>query len=459
MVKNFVLDTNILLHCPEAVYKFEDNNLYIPHVVLEELDNHKEDRGETGYNARETIRILKHLREGGKLLNGVRTPGGGKLYEFISETLSDSVPAGWERNKPDNLILMSAMELAAELPDVYIITNDGGMQLKADALDLPFQEYRNDRVSKKNASYTGREEVYLDTRDFNTLLEKKEVDASAIYCVEKTDIFQNQFLVVKNGEGGSILAKYDNGMVRLLEYSHISAFSNLHPRNAGQTFLQEALFGDSPLVICDGPAGTGKTLFALGAGLCQVMDDNPQYSRVLICRPNVTMDEEIGFLPGTEFEKISPLLRGCYDNLEILLKDRTDTPDLIQDKIDEIFEHDYITAEAIAYLRGRSITDTFIIIDEAQNATPNQILSIITRAGERSKIVLLGDPDQIDNPRLDRYNNGLTFAKDRMKSRNGYFGGKYVNDKGKDVCTIVSFTENECSRSLLAKVASERLKR
>lgn len=204
-------------------------------------------------------------------------------------------------------------------------------------------------------------------------------------------------------------------------------------------------YKNHPLTICVGPAGTGKTLFAIGCGLEQVMEKDNLYKRVLVCRSNVMMDEEIGFLPGTEQDKISPLLRGLYDNLEVLFGNKDDTKEEMSDKIEEIFSRGYVEAQAVSYLRGRSITDTFIIIDEAQNCTPNQILSIITRAGEGSKIVLLGDPNQIDNPRLDKRNNGLVYALERMK--------------GSHLAEIISFDESECTRSALAKEASDKLRK
>jgi PhoH-like ATPase len=211
--------------------------------------------------------------------------------------------------------------------------------------------------------------------------------------------------------------------------------------------LQEALLSpheEHPLTICTGPAGTGKTLFALACGLDQVMESH-LYKRVLLCRPNVMMDEEIGFLPGTEQEKIDPLMRGAYDNLEVIFGSSDDKPDDVRKKIKYLFERDYLYVESLAYLRGRSIANTFVIIDEAQNCTPNQIFSIITRAGENSKFVILGDPNQIDSPRLDKRNCGLVYALERMK--------------GNSTCEIVSFNESECTRSLLAKEASELMKK
>ena len=222
---------------------------------------------------------------------------------------------------------------------------------------------------------------------------------------------------------------------------------DLEPRNMAQTFLMEALLSscdEHPLTIVNGPAGTGKTLFAIGCGLEQVMEQK-KYKRVLVCRANVPLDgdDSLGFLPGTEQEKIAPLLRGAYDNLSILLGNKDDTEDDMESKIQFLFKKGFFATESMTYLRGRSICDSYIIIDEAQNCTPNQILSITTRVGEGSKLVLLGDVNQIDSPRLDRGNNGLAFALDRMK--------------GSKLCEICSFDESESTRSPLAKEAAERL--
>lgn len=448
MRKNFVLDTNILIHNPNCLEKFEENNIYIPYPVIEELDGLKGAPGETGYSAREAARKLTALRVQGSLQKGVRTPGGGMLYLYLTEDsdVAAKMPKGWKIDKMDNLILLAAMKLSEKKRNVILVTNDTNMTLKADILDIPVQEYKNDRLAEGVALYSGRSTRHVTDENFCKFMEKKELDPSALADTDMPELIRNEFINIKSWEGSSYLAKYNGNKIVQLE-NQKKAPLGLKTRNSGQIFLQEALlssYAEHPLTICVGPAGTGKTLFAIASGLEQVIEKNV-YKSVLVCRSNVMMDEEIGFLPGTEQDKISPLLRGVYDNLKVLFGTEEDTKSSMDDKILELFQRGYIEAQAVSYLRGRSIKDTYIIIDEAQNCTPNQILSIITRAGENSKIVLLGDPNQIDNPRLDRRNNGLVYALEKMK--------------GDPLCEITSFNESECTRSALAKAASDKLKK
>ena len=258
----------------------------------------------------------------------------------------------------------------------------------------------------------------------------------------------NQFLSLQCGDYKR-LACFDGEKIRKLKFQSEKPFG-VCPRNVGQFFAQEALMttaDEVPLVILKGSAGTSKTFYCLACGLEQVAETN-KYKRVLICRPNVKFDEDIGYLKGTEMDKILPLIRPSLDNLEALItlndkKGEVRDSYELQDTVQEFFDRGWVTAEALAYLRGRSITNTFIIIDEAQNATPNQILGIITRAGAGSKICIIGDLEQIDTPRLDKYNNGLAFASERMK--------------GSKLTMQLTFSDDECTRSELAKEAAEKL--
>ena len=453
MVKNYVIDTNVLIHDPNCIYKFDDNILFIPIIVLEELDKFKSERSERGYNARRAIRNLVDLRDSKDEDSGIRLDNGGKIYIGADGDLDSHLPKGWDRTKNDNRIISYALSVASEYDmKTVLVTNDAAMLLKADCLsskeDYQFtvEEYKNDRVSHDYEIYSGRSIRYVSDDIINDFTESKQIKLPESDAFN--DIQINEFINLKSGSGSSVLCKYDGEkLVYLFNSKECPHPYGLQTRNLGQTFLQEALLSSyetHPLTIVNGPAGTGKTLFALGCGLEQVTEKN-LYKRIFYTRANVTMDEEIGFLPGTEREKIDPLLRGAYDNLEILLGNKDDSKDDMQSKIDFLFGKGIIVAESLAYLRGRSITDTFIIIDEAQNCTPNQILSIVTRIGEGSKIVLMGDVNQIDNVRLDSRNNGLIYALERMK--------------GSKLCEICSFDESECTRSPLAKEASDRLKK
>lgn len=467
MKKNFVLDTNIIIHNPNCFDKFEENNIYIPFPVVEELDGKKNEKSEAGYSAREGTRRLMEFRDKGLLRDGVATPGGGKIYLYMDEDFGDDfiVPKGWNMDKMDNLILLSAMKLSKEKKNVILVTNDANMTLKADILGIRVQEYKNDRIADGVTIYKGRSKRHTTNKNFEKLMS----GGISVQDLAQEDQIPapmlNEFITVTTwDEKGSCLAKYDGMKIRKLDFKDTYPM-DLATRNAGQVYLKEALmssYKDHPLTICMGPAGTGKTLFAIACGLEQVMEMN-RYKRVLVCRSNVMMDEEIGYLPGSEQDKISPLLRGVYDNLEVIFgkkfKDDEDisrkggkgqkngmsAKEKMDDVINEMFFRGYIEAQAVSYLRGRSITNTYIIIDEVQNCTPNQILSIITRAGEGSKIVLLGDTNQIDNTRLDKRNNGLVYALERMK--------------GDPLCEVITFDETECTRSALAKSASDKLKK
>lgn len=458
--------------------------MYIPGVVIEELDNHKNDPGERGYNVREAARSLNKLRENGNLMDGVRLENGGEVctfipsYDFIHNV---NFPDGWDRSKADNRILLTALQLQQNIIDTYrgfvddsefddgdfaelerecrnqaelviLVTNDTYMILKADALGLNVQQYRNDRVGKN--LYTGRSEYYVEDSVIDTIYTTGCISPDNILFIpmnsssdgsdgqsEDVKFTNNEFVVLHAmGKNSSVLVQYWDGQLRQLVNQDIEPW-DIKPRNAGQRFMLEALMEPNvPLVIVNGPAGCGKTLLALASGLQQVVEDHA-YKRVLLTRANVLMGEEIGFLPGTEEEKIDPLLRSAYDNLEVLLGTSDDKPEDIQDKIHELFERGYMKAEAVAYLRGRSIADTYIIVDEAQNLTPIQAKSIVSRVGAGSKLILLGDPSQVDQPRLDRYNNGLVYTIERMKG--------YAN--------VITMIESECTRSELSKVASIRM--
>lgn len=405
------------------------------------------------------MRKLAKLREVGNIVRGVALDNGGKISIYIAkeddmlERMFDKeikMPSGWKKDKADNQILYTVMQIISEAKpneEVILVSNDNNMLIKADCIGIKAQRYKNDRVENLDNVYKGRCVKHIKDKDFEIFKNNRKLSVNEyLFGEEESLLLENEYVNLLNWQGGSILSKYKKGNLIPLNYTNATPMG-LKTRNIGQIFLKESLYelpDNNPLVICNGPAGTGKTLFAIACGLEQVVEKKI-YKRVLVCRPNVMMDEEIGFLPGTEQEKISPLLRGVYDNLEVIFGNKDDTLEQIQDRIKELFQRGWLTAQSIAYLRGRSITDTYIIIDECQNASPNQILSIITRAGENSKIVLLGDVNQIDNPRLDSKNNGLIYAIERMKDS--------------ELCSVVTFEEKECVRSILSKEAANRLKR
>lgn len=394
MVKKYVIDTNVLLQAPYAMESFEDNSVVIPMVVLEELDHFKKAEGEIGANARRVIRYLEQLRQKGDLIKGVSLENGGKLWvekNFVNVTLPE--------------------DLSAELADNRILKVCIGL------------------------SEDSEEQVILVTKD--------------LYVPE---LEENQFVILRADQSAkkTQLGRVEKGVIRKLEYRK-SAPYGISPRNAGQYFLQEALMQPAekaPLVIVKGMAGTSKTFYSLAVGLEKLLNHpTGEYRRILICRPNAQFDDDIGFLPGDEQEKISPLMRPVIDNLEQLIdsseEERYSNEEELKGKLEEIFGRGIIQAEALNYIRGRSIVKTYLIIDEAQNTTPDQIKGIITRAGKDTKLILLGDPNQIDRPFLDERTNGLSYASEHMK--------------GSPLCWQITMTTDECERSALAMEAVRRL--
>lgn len=443
--KNFVLDTNVLVHDPQCIEKFEENNIYVCSTVIEELDGLKSRPGETGYSAREALRRIKDFRNSGNLTAGVATKGGGKLY--VTEEDVTSAPAPFFGNN-DGRIIKFAEYLKKEKrkKNVIIVSNDAGVLIRADMTGVEAQEYYSDRVG--DHIYSGRTVCIVEPEMFMKCADESRVplDEFRGAVINGPDKFiNNEFLNVMAEDGSSVLRKISSDYIVPLVFDGVNPY-RIRPRNSGQTFAIEALMSDAsvhPLCILAGPAGTGKTLLAEACGLKLVSEG--RYKQVLICRPNVLMEEEIGFLPGSEKDKIAPLMRGAIDNLELIVRKKNDTPEETKKKAMDLIERGIIDFQSIGYLRGRSIADTYVIIDEAQNATQNQILSIITRAGEGSKFVVMGDPNQIDNAHLDRHSNGLVYAAENMKDS--------------PLCEIVEFSSNECTRSPLALDASERLKK
>jgi PhoH-like ATPase len=456
--KTYVLDTNVILYSPSAILSFGDNDVIIPEVVLEELDSFKKDKSDLGANARYAARLIDKLRKQGKLNEGVELEGGGRLRVEMNH-YDTQIPTFWNKGKADNRIIQVCKGLKEQGEDVWLITKDIFQRIKADTVDINVEDFHERFVPEYDNQYTGRVEVFVHPAKLQEFYSKKILETSDLLrydedLVEYTtpDLFTNQFLVIHSMENPkqTALGRYDGKNVVPL-YNKDSKPLGVVPRNVGQRFMLEALSMDAvkaPLVIVKGPAGTAKTLFSLAVGLQKILKENSdQYRRILVCRPNVTMDEEIGFLPGTEQEKISPFMRPIFDNLEILVdsdeKERYKNEKELLDKIKDLFDRRIITTEAVAYLRGRSIVKNWVIIDEAQNLSPKQVKAIITRVGEGTKLILIGDPEQIDHPFLDSRSNGLCYASEKMK--------------GSDLCYQVTLKYDECERSPLAYEGSKKL--
>lgn len=457
MIKIYVIDTNVLLDAPYALESFEDNAVILPMVVLEELDHFKKVEGEIGVNARKVIRYLDQQRQKGDLTEGVVLESGGTLRvekNFVDVQLPEDLPV----ERMDNRILKVCIGLTETREEqVILVTKDILLRIKAQILGIEAENFTTDQVSEHENQYTGRCEVYVPEEVFKNF-KKKGVPADQVYILKEDgenqvpELEENQFVILRADQSTkkTQLGRVEDGIIKKLDYRKQSPYG-ISPRNAGQYFLQEALMqpaDKAPLVIVKGMAGTSKTFYSLAVGLEKLLNHpTGEYRRILVCRPNAQFDDDIGFLPGDEQEKISPLMRPVIDNLEQLIdsseEERYQDEEVLKGKLDEIFERGIIQAEALNFIRGRSIVKTYLIIDEAQNTTPAQIKGIITRAGKDTKIILLGDPGQIDRPFLDERTNGLSYASEHMK--------------GSPLCWQITMAAEECERSALAMEAVRRL--
>lgn len=448
--KCFVLDTNVILSSPYSLYAFDEHDVVLVDVILEELDTFKSDPGEKGVNAREAIRLLESLRLQGDLSKGVKLPLSGGTVRIVLEHDLSLLPDSWNKSKPDNRILAACLALKEQKKAPILVSNDINVRIKANMLRLVAEDYKTDQTSILDEQYSGRCEIIVPSATIDDFYKEKLWDGTGYRMVNgKPDEYTftiNEFalLVDENDPKHSALARFDGEFFVPLSSVNEHPY-DITPRNNGQRFAQEALLAavsDAPLVILRGPAGTAKTFYALATGLEQTVNKK-MYQRILCTRPNVKFDEDIGYLKGTEEDKIGPLTRPIFDNLEQLTRRPGHDMDCDYSYMDMLLDQDIVTAQALAYMRGRSIANTWIIIDEAQNMTPTQAFGIISRVGKGSKIILAGDPMQIDSPHLDSRTNGLSYASERMK--------------GSKLCWQVSFTEAECERSELATEAITRL--
>lgn len=441
MKKTFILDTNVLLHDVNSIYAFEDNDVVIPMVVIEELDNFKSEGDTRGKNARMVSRELDALRETGKLNEGVKLPKGGSLKIELDKP--NILPQVFSFNKSDNSILNIAYTMAKKegaykknQNPVIVVTKDINMRLKAEALGLKAQDYTSDKV-KYDELYTGAVEVEVDAAQIDAFYRDKKLP------LEKDRFFPNQFLILKANDGSkkSAMGRVSNNGERVLK--PLSAQDpvawGIKPLNKEQRFAMELLLDDSlDVVTLVGTAGTGKTLLTLATGLQRTMDENA-YRRMVVCRSIVPVGKDLGFLPGTKEEKLEAWMGAIYDNLAFLADHKN--PDEGEEKAHYLLDSGKIEIASVTHMRGRSLPRQYMIVDDAQNLTPHEIKTILTRAGEGTKIVVTGDPYQIDTPYLDIESNGLTYLVDRLK--------------GQPTHGHITFTKTE--RSRLADLASKLL--
>ncbi len=435
--KNFVLDTNVLLHDHKCIFNFEENDIFIPIVVLEELDKFKKGNEEINYNAREFARQLDKYTDKDFFENGAKLgPDLGRLSIIVNSSLNKRVKEAFHEDKPDHRILSAAIEVAEQHKGMHtiLVTKDINLRMKARALGIETEDYTNDKVKSddlfenEHRTITGVAPDVIDA----IYSSKNGIPAEQIGVKLRT----NECFVLDSGTS-SVLARYvtADGMVR--KVTKEKNFG-IEPRNAEQAFAFDLLNDDRvKLLAITGKAGTGKTLLALAGALKQ----HSLYKQILLARPIVSLsNKDLGFLPGDEKQKIAPYMQPLFDNLNVIKRQFSlDSNDYRT--LQEMQAGGSLVIEALAYIRGRSLSDTFCIIDEAQNLTPHEIKTIITRAAEGTKMVFTGDVYQIDSPYLDTQSNGLAYMIDRMQ--------------GQEIFGHVNLVKGE--RSKLSELASNLL--
>jgi PhoH-like ATPase len=439
MKKVFVLDTNVLLHDYKCIYNFQENNVIIPITVLEELDRFKKGNDIINYHAREFTRELDKL-SGDKLFNGgvPLGKGLGKLSIETGKPFSAPMQASFPENTPDHRILAIAEYVYRNYPEknVVFISKDINLRMKAKSIGIMAQDYETDKVRNIDEIYKSVSTIEnLDDRLIMKMYDNSEGIPFHDFKLPVKPI-ANQYFIFK-GNSSSALAHYDPkaGMInRVIKQKTYG----IEPRNAEQTFALDALLRDEvQLVTLTGKAGTGKTLLALAAALQQ----RQKFTQIFLARPIIPLaNRDIGFLPGDIKEKIGPYMLPLFDNLDVIKNKFTQTSKEFQ-KIEEMQKTEKLIITPLAYIRGRSLSRIFFIVDEAQNLTPHEIKTIITRAGEETKMVFTGDIEQIDSPYLDEKSNGLSYLTDKMN--------------GQDIFAHVNLVKGE--RSYLAELASHIL--
>jgi PhoH-like ATPase len=437
MKKNYVLDTNVLLHDPQSIFKFEDNDLILPIYVIEEIDTFKRDAAERGRNARTVVRLLDALREkGGNLSDGVPIGDGGTLRVHVPKH-KPVLQIALNPSTGDHAILQTTLDLRDAHPDrpTIFVTMDVSLRIRADALGLTTQTYENQTVDV-DALEPGVAEVNVTTAELDRFFADGRVELA-----ESGILPANVSVMLRGPNERTGLGRYDaqKRVVRSL-LTPREGVVGIRPRNREQSFALDLLLDDNiRLVTLMGMAGTGKTLLALAAGLQRVVEDGA-YSRLLVSRPVMPLGRDIGFLPGDVDEKLGPWMQPLYDNLEYLLVGGGGRRRGMRG-FEELLDNGQLQVEPLTYIRGRSLPQQFVIVDEAQNLTPHEVKTVITRCGEGTKIILTGDPFQIDNPYVDASSNGLSVSSERLK--------------GEPLVGHILLTKGE--RSPLSNLAANRL--
>lgn len=413
MQKTFVLDTNVILYDPMSIYKFGKNEVCIPLVVIEEVDRFKRDQNENGRNARMFSRIIDELRAKGSLVDGVDLGNGGKLYLTVDQASESNMLKQTNLDLNDNIILSAALHLKENGKNqVLLVTKDINLRLKSDVIGIKAEDYGQKDVSSDEI-YTGLIEKVSTEEELEEFRQNRFLELSADQAASD-GVFSNQYFILhlEGNERRRELGRYDEnkgGIVPLINPRE--GIWGIYPKNIEQQFAFDALLNeDVKLVSLMGKAGTGKTLLAIAAGL-EMTVTQEKYSRLLVSRPVQPLGKDLGYLPGDVNEKLGPWMQPIFDNMDFLFGQQRGESASYEDLIN----HGFLHIEPLTYIRGRSIPGQYLIVDEAQNLSPHEIKTIITRAGDGTKIILTGDCYQIDNPYLDEINNGLVYCIEKMK--------------------------------------------
>lgn len=426
-VKSFVIDTNVFIHRPDAINSFRDNEVVVPLWVLEELDKLKGFSDERGRNARRSVRMLDELSRHGNLSEGVKMENGSilRVEQTHAKNTHDLLT-----DKIDNKIILTAVKLQQEGKLVFFVSKDINARVKAQSLGIKAVDYEKQKVNY-DSLYSG----FIEAESSESAIRDFEADGDMSWGSE---LVANEFVILKDA-GRKALGRYDADLRNLRYVTPIeNPVCGVRPLNIQQRMAFDLLLDpDIPLVSLVGIAGTGKTLLAIAAGLQETLEEK-RYTRVLVSRPVIPMGKDIGYLPGAKDEKLGHWMQPLFDNLEYIVNQYKKQH---LKSVDNLVSSKIIELEALAYIRGRSLPNQYIIIDEAQNLSPHEVKTIVSRAGEGSKVVLTGDPEQIDNPYLDANSNGLTYLVEAFK--------------GQTVFGHVSLKKSE--RSKLAELAAELL--
>jgi len=436
MTKTLILDTNVYLTEVSSLFAFGKNNIAIPTIILDEIDKHKSRQDTAGFNARAMNRTLDNLRRKGSLFEGVSL-GRGKGKVFAAQYDPRYMPAGMATSDSDNKIIAIALRLKLEGNEIAVVSRDLNMRVKCDAFGLECHDYQPQQVIKSvEKLFDGTETIEVDDDFIDQFYQSSD---GLLLPDQNKKLFSNQYIILtgKSDPKKSAVCRFVNYQVPLKKVYNFKDIWGLSANNKEQKFAMDLLFDkDIKVVSLTGQAGTGKTLIAAACGLEQVLNSTKSqggYDKLIITRPVQPLGRDIGFLPGTLEEKMMPWIAPIRDNLEHLFGDRT--------ALDMQLEQGTIEIEAMTYIRGRSISNAFMVVDEAQNLTPHELKTIITRVGHGTKLILTGDIQQIDNSYVDAVSNGLTYAVEKFKEY--------------EISGHVSLIKGE--RSKLATLASEIL--